>query len=287
MTTTCVHHLNQSLVCRLTIAAIVFSTTILQAGTETTDSKSPPAPEVAAPTPSPWEVRIGIPGWIPSISGDFGVRNVTSNLDINPLDHLSQLDGIFVLSLDVRYKRWEIFGDGFYLKVGDSATLPGLLFSQADITLETAFVTAFLGYRVIDCERGYLTLYAGARYNYMSGDLHVFDNGDPRFPGLRDRLGIPTSLRFSGSTSWVDPVVGLKGKVHIWKPISLWAGGDVAGFGAASGASYAIHGGVEFQITHWLWSQVGWAYQKNDYNVDGFTNKTELSGPFVQFGVNF
>ncbi len=279
--------MHNTFIYRLTIAAIALSASLVQGGTETTDYKSEPAPVAAEPTPSPWEVRVGIPGWLPSVSGDFTVRNVTSNVDVNTKNNLSQIDGIFVLSLDIRYQRWEFFGNGFYLKTSDSVTLPGLLFSQADITLETAFVDAFMGYRVVDTERGYLTLYAGARYNYMSGDLHIFDNGDPRFPAFRDRLGIPTSLRFSGSKSWVDPVVGLKGKVHIWKPISVWADSNVAGFGVGSGASFAIQGGLEFQITHWLWTQAGWGYLKNDYSDGGFQNKTELSGPFLQVGVNF
>lgn len=208
-------------------------------------------------------------------------------VDTNTLDHLSSLEALFVLSVYVRYNRWEVFGDGFYAQVDDSVTVPRLLSTTADLSLESGFAQAFLGHRVIDCEKGNLSIFAGARYNYMGGDLQVFDNGDPRFPALRLALGIPANLQVSGSRSWVDPVVGVKGKAHLWKPVSLFAKADVGGFGLNSGTAYAINGGLEFQITRCLWLQTGWCYLKNDYNSGGFTNNTELSGPLVQFGMNF
>ena len=271
--------------CWLVWAVFFFSASLVSAGPA--EYSQPSQTIQSSPETSPWEVRIGIPGWIPTISGDFGVRNVTSDVDINVLDHLDQLDAIFVLSAYVRYQRWEVFGDGFYVKVSDNVTVPRLLSAGADLSLKSGFAQGFLGYRVINSSKGYLSLFAGARYNYMGGDFHIFDNGDPRFPMLRMALGIPDNLRVSGSRSWVDPVVGLKGKVQVWKPISLFIKGDVGGFDVNSGTTYAVNGGVEFQITRWLWLQTGWAYLKNDYSSGGFSNKTELSGPLVQLGVNF
>ena len=140
---------------------------------------------------------------------------------------------------------------------------------------------------MINCQTGFLSIFAGARYNYMSGDLHIAQNSDPRFPILRERLGIPLGLRVSGSADWVDPVIGTSGKVHIWKPVSFWAKGDIGGFGAASDFTWQMQGGLEIQVTRWLWSDIGWRYMKFDYTSGGFTNKTELNGPFVETGVNF
>jgi len=268
----------------LILGSVFLSASLAQSGTE---YHAPTAPTIQPSGESPWEVRIGIPGWVPTISGDFGLRGVTSSVDINVLDDLSEIDGLFVLSAYIRYQRWEIFGDGFYVNVSDSVTVPDLLSTTADLSLKSGFAQGFLGYRVIDCPKGNLSIFAGARYNYMGGDLHVFDNGDPRFPVLRLALGIPDNLKVSASRSWVDPVVGVKGKVHLWKPISLFAKADVGGFGLNSGTAYAINGGLEFQITRYIWLQTGWSYLKNDYSSDGFTNNTDLSGPLVQFGLNF
>jgi opacity protein-like surface antigen len=259
-------------------------------------------------TPKDTEFGIGLPGWIAGLSGDFGVRGVVTNQDVKFTDILKRLDMVAAGSLYARYHRWEIFADGQYLKISDTTQLPGLLFDRARVSLKSAFAEAFLGYRLINCEKASLSIFAGARYNYMSGDLHIAKDSDPRFPILRELLGIPTSLRVSGSIDWVDPVIGMKGKVHVWKPVSLWAEGDVGGFDAngdsafaltreglrpvlkqvsSSDWSYQVQGGVEIQTTRWMWSRLGWRYLKYDYTSGGFTNKTELNGPYIETGVNF
>jgi opacity protein-like surface antigen len=212
------------------------------------------------------------------------------------------------LSADIRYKRWEFFGDGQYMEVGDSATLPGLLFTNANAHLKVGGAGGFVGYRLINCDKASLSLFAGARYTYLEGDLSIFNNGDARLVILRRLLGIRNKLDFSASTDWVDPVIGARGKVKIWKATSLYAEGDVGGFDANSGSAFEIHregrtivresvdssdwsyqvqGGLEFQISRWFSTQVGWRYYKYDYASGGFSNKTALSGPLLQAGVNF
>ena len=57
--------------------------------------------------------------------------------------------------------------------------------------------------------------------------------------------------------------------------------------GSGDDWSYQVQGGLEFQVTRWLWSDVGWRYHKYDYTSGGFTNKTELNGPYMETGINF
>jgi len=269
-----------------------------------------------APAPTPWceaapafEIRISVPGWLSGVSGDVGVKGVVSSIDVpfhELLDHLTHIP--ISLSIDARYKRWEIFGSGEYIELGESATLPGLLFTNANAHVKVGALGTFLGYRVINCDNAYLSLFAGMRYTYIEGDLSIFDNGDARLTRLREFLGIRKRLDFSNSTGWVDPVIGARGRVRIWKEVSLYAEGDVGGFDANSGSAFEIHsegrtlvrnsvassdwsyqvqGGLEIQLTRSIWSQVGWRYLKYDYNQEGFTNHLALNGPFVQLGVNF
>jgi opacity protein-like surface antigen len=292
---------------RVWTVAILLPASIAMAGVESDYSKSPPPPWCE--TPPPFEIRIGIPGWLAGLSGDTGVKGVVSSPDVSfdqLLRHLTHVP--IVLSADIRYQRWEFFGDGQYMEVGASATLPGLLFTNANLHLKSGLAEGFLGYRLINCNKAALSLFAGARYSYMGGDLSIFDNGDARLVILRRLLGISKKLDFSGSTGWVDPVIGARGKVKIWKAISLYAEGDVGGFDANSGSafethrqgrtlvktpvsssdwSYQVQGGIEVQLTRSIWSQLGWRYLKYDYVSGGFTNKTALNGPFVQAGINF
>jgi hypothetical protein len=310
--------MNQSinrLVNQFLIAAILLSAPVLLAGPESyqdpKDSKVVLPPEVQpwCETPAPLEIRVGIPGWMAGVSGNSGVRGVVASPDVSfdqLLRHLTHVP--IVLSADIRYQRWEFFGDGQYMEVGTSATLPGLLFTNANLHLKTGLAEGFVGYRLINCDKGSLSLFAGARYNYQGGDLSIFDNGDARLVRLRQLLGIRKKLDFSNSTDWVDPVIGARGKVKIWKAISLYAEGDIGGFDANSGSafelrrqgptivrepvdssdwSYQVQGGLEVQLTRWMWTQIGWRYLKYDFAREGFTYKAELNGPFIQGGVNF
>ena len=161
---------------------------------------------------------------------------------------------------------------------------------------------------MINCTNASLSLFAGARYTYLEGDLSIFNNGDARLVRLRQLLGIRNKLDFSASTDWVDPVLGARGKVKIWKATSLYAEGDVGGFDANSGSAFEIHregrtivresvdssdwsyqvqGGLEFQLSRWFSTQVGWRYLQYDFVKNGFTNKLDLNGPFIQSTINF
>jgi hypothetical protein len=290
------------------IAALLVSAPVLLAGPETYDTSKeapPPPPQPWCETPAPLEVRIGLPGFLSSLGGGFGVKGIDLPLDVSIselLPHINQIP--LVLSAYVRYHRWEIFGDGEYLGLGVNVQLPGLLFTNANLDIKNAFWEGFIGYRLINCQRASLSLYAGARYTYYSGALQIVNNKDPRFPVIRRKLGIPDSLFVTGSIDWTDPVVGLGGRVRIWKPVTLYANADVGGFDANSTSafeltrkgpvpkssddwSYQLQGGVEFQVTRWLWTQVGWRYLSYDYTSGGFLNKTALNGPFINTGLNF
>jgi len=303
------------IVSRFLIATTFLAAPALLAGPETLedpkDSKTVPPAEIKpwCETPSSLEIRIGVPGWIAGLSGDTGARGVVSNIDVGFEELFKHLTHVpIVLSADIRYKRWEFFGDGQYMEVGDSATLPGLLFTNANVHVKSGLAEAFLGYRLINCDKAALSIFAGARYSYEGVNVSIIDNGDARLVILRRLLGIRKKLDFSGSTGWVDPVIGARGKVKLWKAISLYAEGDVGGFDANSDSAFEVHrqgrtivktpvdssdwsyqiqGGLEIQLTRSIWSQLGWRYLKYDYVQSGFTNKTALNGPFVQAGINF
>jgi opacity protein-like surface antigen len=260
-------------------------------------------------TPSLWEIRIGAPGWLAGISGDSGVKGLEASSDVKftqLLKHLTHFP--IALSINARYQRWEFWVDGQYIEVGTSATLPGLLFTDANVHLKNALAEGFVGYRVINCDNTNLTLFAGARWTYLEGDLSIFDNGDARLAILRELLGIRKRLDFSDSIGWVDPVVGMRGRVRIWKATKIFAEGDVGGFNANADTayelqregrtivrksidsndwSYQLAGGLEFQLTRNIWTQVGWRYMKYNFTKNGFTDKNALNGPFLQTGVNF
>jgi opacity protein-like surface antigen len=302
-------------VCLLLMAIFLVTPSVLLGGPETYSDEKDYSKEVVpvekswCETPSLWEVRIGAPGWLAGISGDSGVKGLEASSDVKFTQLLKHLTHFPVaLSINARYQRWEFWVDGQYIEVGTHATLPGLLFTDANVHLKNALAEGFIGYRVINCDNANLSLFAGARWTYLDGDLSIFDNGDARLVRLRQLLGIRKRLDFSDSVDWFDPVIGMRGRLKIWKATKLFAEGDVGGFNANADTayelvrqgrtivrksidstdwSYQLAGGLEFQLTRNIWLQTGWRYMKYDFVRNGFTDKNALNGPFIQAGVNF
>jgi hypothetical protein len=166
-----------------------------------------------------WEVRIGVPGWLAGVSGESGVKGVVDRVDVSfdsLLNHLTHFP--VALSADVRYQRWEFYVDGQYIEVGTSATLPGLLFTDANVHIKNALAEGFIGYRVINCDKAILSLFAGARWTYLQGDLSIFDNGDARLThaGFKSKAVTTPKQQQQVSQLAVDRVSAVKnqGKVY-------------------------------------------------------------------------
>ena len=108
------------LVARAVFATIILSTRVVFAGSEYDVSKEapPPPPQPWCETPQTLEIRIGAPGYMSGVSGNTGIKGVVTSPDISFNQIFSHLTHVpLVLSADIRYKRWEIFGDGMYMDV--------------------------------------------------------------------------------------------------------------------------------------------------------------------------
>src|SRR5207247_2709106 len=97
-------------VSRFLIATIFLSAPILLAGSEPYDTskEAPPPPISWCETPSPLEIRIGVPGWMAGLSGDTGVKGVVSSVDVSFEQLLRHITDVrVVVSGVIRYKRCE------------------------------------------------------------------------------------------------------------------------------------------------------------------------------------
>ena len=287
-------------VCFFLVAILFSSSRILFAGPEplATDDKDY-SKEVQlvkkswCETPPLWEVRIGFPAWLAGVSGESGVKGVVYHVDVSfdqLLNHLTHFP--IALSINARYQRWEFWVDGQYIEVGTSATLPGLLFTDANVHIKNALAEGFVGYRLINCDNANLTLFAGTRWTYLWGNLSIFDNGDARLVRLRELLGIQKRLDFSDSIDWVDPVVGLRLRHQFSPNQEIWMRGDVGGFGFQSNFQWQAVGVYSYawQFTGYqLAALVGYRALGVNYTNTGNNNSVGLvlHGPIIGFSVRF
>ena len=110
-----------------------------------------------------WHFNIGMPGWLPWISGDIGLKGVTSSVHV-PFDQiLTHVAGIATISAEARKGRFGVYGDLLYMSVSAGIYSDGLV-KKANLTLDQYIADGEIYYRVLEGPSGWLDLRAGARY---------------------------------------------------------------------------------------------------------------------------
>ena len=128
---------------------------------------------VVQPSPnptSPWEIKVGAPAWLSWVTGEIGVRGVTSHVYVGPNIILRHSNFTASLSGDVRRGRFGVTGDFLYLN-GQDGTFTNGLTSKIDLHLEEFLGEFGVYWRMIDGPRGWLDALAGFRYTYSGTRL--------------------------------------------------------------------------------------------------------------------
>ena len=129
--------------------------------------------------PNGWSFILEPYLWALGVDGTVGVKGFDTHVDYNPLTVVKHLDWGIMAKGEVRKGKWGILGDGFFAQLSASGDPPGPLYNHANIKLQQGMVELALAYRIIDDRRGFLDIYAGARYNYfgITVDASIDDAG--------------------------------------------------------------------------------------------------------------
>jgi hypothetical protein len=110
-----------------------------------------------------WHFNIGMPGWIAFISGDIGLRGVTSDVNVDFGQLITHVAGIASISADARKGRFGLYGDLLYMSLSAGIYGNGLA-KKANLTLDDYIADGEVYYRIVECPNGWLDLRVGARY---------------------------------------------------------------------------------------------------------------------------
>jgi hypothetical protein len=124
--------------------------------------------------PNGWAFVIEPYAWAMGISGTTGVGGFPPmNVDVSSKKLLQNLDWAIFAKGEIRNGRWGVLGDGYYAALSASGELGGNLYQNGSIQMQQALASLALAYRVIDDRRGFLDIYAGARYNYLGVQMDL------------------------------------------------------------------------------------------------------------------
>jgi hypothetical protein len=237
-----------------------------------------PAPE---PTPEvlrhslEWTI-IPFNGWLPGMSGTIGAFNAKADVDMSPIDILSNistfvdaLDGLYIGSGQVNAGKFGLMYDVLYLSVGTTAEFGGgIICCSVDVGFSEFMGTLAGTYRFHESAQGHMDALVGARWYDISADVGVLD-------GISD------------GGSWVDPMIGVAGRHNFTDRWYVNGWGMIGGFGVGSDFTWDVWANVGYRWHDWLDVYAGFRATGADYASGSFTWNVTQYGPTVGAALNF
>lgn len=233
---------------------------------------------VAETPPSEWVVSVAPYAWAAGLSGDVGLfGREPIDLDMKFSDILDDLKFAAMGVVEAHNGTFGIFGDIMYVhtEAGQGikrtvANVPVAL--KATVDTENIAATLMGEYRLINDEAVKLDLMAGARLWHVANDISAELKAD----GTE-----VAALSGDDSETWVDPMVGLRGRVNTETPLFLEGWGLIGGAGIGSDLVWDVMGGVGYQWTSGFSTVIGYRAMGVDYSHDGFVYDVVEQGAFV------
>lgn len=230
------------------------------------------AADIVAPeeTESGWTFTFAPYLWAAGLEGDiaqFGLPAV--EVDISFLDILNHFD-IGVMGVgEARNGRFGVLTDLLYLKVSAESEVDpkGPIDADIELTSETFTLLGAAEYRLIDDEAGTLDALAGARVWWVSTDL--------------DYSGPVINASGSDSETWVDPIIGFRGRLNLSPELFFTSWAMIGGFGVSSDFTWDVMGGLGYEATDSISLVAGYRGLGVDYENDGFVFDVVQHGPIL------
>lgn len=225
------------------------------------------APE--PPAESDWVFTAAPYAWLAGMNGSvasFGAPE--TDIDFSFSDVLKNLDVGLMGAGEARNGRFLIASDVMWAKLSGDRDLP--LGGNVELTAETLTVTGLGGYSLVYGDGGNLDVVAGARLWSVSNTLDFSTIGS-----------------FDDSATWVDPVVGLKGRANISPNFFVTGWALTGGYGVSSKFMWDAMASVGYEFNDTFSMTAGYRGLGVDYRNDGFVYDVVQSGPILGFVFKF
>jgi hypothetical protein len=231
---------------------------------------------VEAPAESGWTFAAAPYIWMAGLEGDIGQFGFPPiSVDASFSDVLKNFDFGFMAAGEARYGRFAIVSDVLYTKLSAGAATPfGVLADSVDVKSEVFSALVAGSYRLIESESGNLDALAGGRLWWVNTDIDLVNSPLP-------------VTSFNDGDTWVDPIVGLKGRMNLTPEAYLTGWAMIGGFGVASDLTWDVMAGAGYEVTDRVSIVGGYRALAVDYQKDSFVFDVVQHGPFLGANIAF
>jgi len=234
-----------------------------------------------APPPEPaseWQFEVAPYGWLAGLQGNaaqFGLPE--QEVDITIRQVLENLDIALMGLVQVRNERFSAFSDLVYGKLTAEVDTPrGILADKIEITSETLMWTVGAAYSIYyDPDVANFDLVVGGRLWSLDTDAKI-------------KGGIFGGNNFSDGETWVDPLIGAKGRVSLSPEFFLTGWGLFGGFDITHDKlMWDLFGGLGYEFKPGMSVVAGYRAVGVDYHKGDFIYDTVQKGPLLGFDFRF
>lgn len=196
----------------------------------------------------------------------------SADIDIDFYDDvLGNINGALFYTGEARKGRFGILMDLAYTDIEDDNATPGPLFSSLTVRTKNWMISAAGLYRLVQAESAFMDAFAGLRYWSAETRLNL-------------GAGVLPGRSVKNRDDWVDPFVGLKGRLPLGMSKFFINGGLlIGGFGVGSDFMWDGNINLGYQWTDSFSTTVGYRYLDVDYSNDGFLYDIAQDGMILGF----
>lgn len=214
-----------------------------------------------------WQFRFTPYAWVASLSTDTTIGSGPSTS--TDTDLLDVLDFALLLSGEARKGDWGVIAEFNYLNLSDDFTAGGGLFS-GESELNGVMGGFSVAYRVLGDESASVDAFTGFRIWSLEAVL------DFRF--------LPTAKR---ETTFVDPIIGLRGSYDLTDNIFVSGLANIGGFGVGSESQWELLGRVSYRFNESYSAGIGYRHLALEFDRDRADVDAAMSGAFLALDINF
>ena len=218
-----------------------------------------------------WQFRLTPYLWFAGLKGDVATIPglPAAPIDLSPSDALNDTEASLMFVFDASKGQHGVFFDFLYSDVQSKEELiPQPIGLSLKSVSKTTLVTLAYQYTAYSADNAALDLLVGGRYWDVDTELR-FGGGPPPLGGRK----------VSHAESWIDPALGIKGRMPLGdSKFYLEGGAGIGGFGVGSDLFYEFNGAVGYQWSTSIGTTVGYRMFDVDYEDGDFLYDARQQG---------
>ncbi|GMR01457.1 MAG: hypothetical protein BMS9Abin19_0845 [Gammaproteobacteria bacterium] len=229
---------------------------------------------VNAETSEQWQFAITPVLWNASVEANL-TGNDTGGQPIKPdytFFSLENLDAYLSLQFEAKYGRFSLLFDSLRARYQDDIANR---FSKISVGSELGFIELTAAYKLFD--RHKLDLLGGVRKTFLDMDISLVPNNTNLLP----------SPGKESSSSWTDPLIGLRYNYSLTDNWQLWLRGDVGGFGVGTQRTINALANIQYIFNKYVSLTAGYRYLQIDFKEEDVLNDVKLEGVYLGVGIHF